>query len=49
VKLNGTHHLNVYGDDVNLLANNINTTKKITEALNNARKETDLEANTENT
>jgi hypothetical protein len=33
LKLNGTHQLLAYGDDVNLLGDNIDTTKKNTETL----------------
>jgi hypothetical protein len=44
LKLNGTHQLLVCVDDVNLLGNNIEITKK-----NDASKETGLEVNTEKT
>jgi hypothetical protein len=33
LKLNGTHQLLAYADDVNLLGDNIDTAKKITETL----------------
>jgi hypothetical protein len=33
LKLNGTHHLLAYADDVNLLGDNIDTVKKNTETL----------------
>jgi hypothetical protein len=33
LKLNGTHQLLVYVDDVNLLGDNIDTTKKNTQTL----------------
>jgi hypothetical protein len=33
LKLNGTHELLVYADDVNLLGDNINTVRKNAEAL----------------
>jgi hypothetical protein len=36
-KINGTHQILVYADDVNLLGDNTNTTKKNT-ALNDASK-----------
>jgi hypothetical protein len=36
LKLNGTHQLLAYADDVNLLEDNIDTIKKNTETLNDA-------------
>jgi hypothetical protein len=45
VKLNGTHQLLVYADDVNLLGDNIDIIKKITETLIDASKEVGLEVN----
>jgi hypothetical protein len=47
LKLNGTHWLLTYDDDVNLLGDNIDTIKKNTETLIDARKEVGLEINTE--
>jgi hypothetical protein len=49
LKLNGTHQLLVYADDVNLLGDHIDTTKRNTEALIDATKEVGLEVNTEKT
>jgi hypothetical protein len=42
MKLNGTHWLLVYADDVNLLGDNIDTVKKDTETLTGASKEVGL-------
>jgi hypothetical protein len=39
LKLNRTHQLLAYADDVNLLGDNIDTIKKNTEILIDARKE----------
>jgi hypothetical protein len=47
LKLNGTHQLLAYADDVNLLGDNIDT-QKYTETLTDASKEVGLEANREN-
>jgi hypothetical protein len=43
LKLNGTHQLLVYADDVNLLGDNIDTIKKNTETVIYANKEVGLE------
>jgi hypothetical protein len=48
-KLNGTHQLSVYADDVNILGGTVRTVKKITEALVVASKETGLEENADET
>jgi hypothetical protein len=48
LKVNGTHQLLVYGDDENLLENNIIIIKINTEALTDASKEVGLEINREN-
>jgi hypothetical protein len=48
LKLNGTHHLFVYADDVNLVGDNIDTIKNNTQSLIDASKETGLEVNREN-
>jgi hypothetical protein len=47
LKLNGTHQLLVYADDVNLFGNNANTVKKNTDALTDANEEVSMEVNTE--
>jgi hypothetical protein len=49
LKLNGTHQLLVYPDDVNILGGSIHTIKKTTEALIVASKEINLEVNAEKT
>jgi hypothetical protein len=49
LKLNGTHQLLIYADDVNLLDNNIDTIKKNTQTLIDASKEVHLEVNAEKT
>jgi hypothetical protein len=48
-KLNGTHRLLVYMDNVNILGRSIYTIKKKTEALLVARTEIGLEVNTDKT
>jgi hypothetical protein len=49
LKLNGTHHLLVYADDVYLLANNRCTIKKHTETLIDANKEVSIKVSAEKT
>jgi hypothetical protein len=45
LKINGTHRLLVYADDVNLLGDNIDTIKKNIQTLIDANKEVGLEVN----
>jgi hypothetical protein len=45
LKLNGTHQLLAYADDVNIVAENTDTIKKNTKTLLDARKEVGLEVN----
>jgi hypothetical protein len=49
LKLNGTHRLLVYADDVNILGGSVHAIKKNTEALVVAIKEIGLEVNAEKT
>jgi hypothetical protein len=49
LKLNGTHRLLVFADDVNLLGDNIDTIKKNTETLIDDSKEVGLGVNAEKT
>jgi hypothetical protein len=49
LKMNGTHQLLAYADDVNLLGDNIDTINKNMETLIAASKEVSLEINMEKT
>jgi hypothetical protein len=49
LKLNGTHQLLVYADDINILGGSVHAIKKNTEALVVASKEIGLEVNAEKT
>jgi len=49
LKLNGTHPLLVYADDVNILGRSVYTIKKNTEALLIGSKEIRLEVNADKT
>jgi hypothetical protein len=49
LKLNGTHQLLAYADDLNLLGDNIDTIKTNTETLIDPSKEVSLEINVEKT
>jgi hypothetical protein len=48
-EIKGTYQLLVYADDVNLLADNIDTIKKNTETLMDTNTDVDLEVNEEKT
>jgi hypothetical protein len=49
LKLNSTHHLLVYADDVNILVGSVHTIKENKEALVVASKESGLGVNTDKT
>ena len=49
LKLNGTHQLLVYADDISILSGNVRTIKKNAEALVDSSKETGLEVNADKT
>ena len=49
MKLNGTHQLLAYADDVNILGGSVHTVEKNAEALVVASKETGLEVNADKT
>jgi hypothetical protein len=49
LKLNGTHQLLVYGDDVNIFGGSVHTINKNTEALVVPSKQTGLEVNADKT
>jgi hypothetical protein len=47
LKLNGTHQILSHAGDVNILGDNLNTTKRKAESQNDASNEDGLEVNTE--
>ena len=49
LKLNGTHKLQIYADDVNTLGGSVHTIKENTVALSVASKETGLVVNVDKT
>jgi hypothetical protein len=49
LRLNGTHQLLAYADDVNTVGENIDTVKKNTQPVLDASKDVGLEVNPENT
>jgi phosphoribosylformylglycinamidine (FGAM) synthase-like amidotransferase family enzyme len=49
LKLNWTHQMLVYNDDINLLGKNIHTTQKTTQSFIDASKEVGLEVNAQET
>ena len=49
LKLNGTHQVLAYADDVNILGGSVHTVEKNAEALVVASKETGLEVNADKT
>jgi hypothetical protein len=49
LKFNGTNHLLVYADNVNIMGSSVHTIKKNTDALVVASKEIGLEVNAEKT
>jgi hypothetical protein len=49
LKLNGTHQLLAYTDDVNIVGKSVHTIQKNTEALLDARKKVGLGVNSEKT